>query len=238
MNKRIAIVAATQGELQPFLDYLSKEATQHSFQSFQLHQLQIDLLYSGIGIMQATYSLMDYLNHRHPDGWIQAGIGGAFDHDLSLTSVYQISSETIIGLGAQHQDGRIEDPFQLGWIDPDTFPYERGVLPCPYQPKWEIPQATGMTSFFSHGSRDAIALLDHARTGQIESMEGAPFFYISLMKKIPFLGIRTISNYVEPRNRDNWQIAPAIKALADALMNWLHDSEYNVDKLFGIGNKN
>lgn len=237
MNKRIAIVAATAEELEPFLDYLRREATQHSFQSFQLHQLQIDLLYTGIGMMQATYGMMDYLSHRHPDGWIQAGIGGAFDRSLSLASVYQISSETIVGLGAQQQDGRIDDPFQLGWMDPDAFPYEHGSLLCPYQPKWALPHATGMTSFHSHGSRDAIALLEHNRTGQIESMEGAPFFYISLMKKIPFLGLRSISNYVEPRNRDNWQIASAVHALANALMSWLQDSEYNFDKLFGTGNQ-
>lgn len=237
MNKRIAIVAATVEEMQPFVEYLSKEATQHSFQSFQLHHLQIDLLYTGIGVMQATYSLMDYLNHRHPDGWIQAGIGGAYDPALSLASVYQITSETLVGMGAQQQDGQIKDPFQLGWLDPNAFPYEQGALPCPYEPKWELAKATGMTTFFSHGSQAAIDMLKLTPTGQVENMEGAPFFYISLIKKIPFLGIRAISNYVEPRNRANWQIDSAVQAIADTLQHWLRNQEYNIDKLFGIGNR-
>ena len=235
MNKRIAVVAATAEELQPFLLFLQKEASQHSFQSFQLHQLQVDLLYTGIGVMQTTYNLMDYLHHRHPDGWIQAGIGGAFDHKLQIKKVYQVSSETLVGLGAQQRDGRIDDPFRMGWMDPDAFPYESGVLHCPYKPKWELETATGMTTFHSHGNEEAIALLQHGMTGQIENMEGAPFFYISLIRKIPFLSIRAISNVVEPRNVAAWQIEPAVEALGTVLMAWLRDNAYNLDKLFGLG---
>jgi futalosine hydrolase len=237
VNKRIAIVAATRDELQPLVQFLEREATQHTFQSFQLHQLQIDLLYSGIGVMQTMYNLMDYIGHRHPDGWLQAGIGGAFDRSLSLATTYQVSSETLIGFGAQQPDGRIHDPFKMGWQDENAFPYEDGWLTCPFTPKWDLQPATGMTSFYAHGNVDAIELLSHARTGQIENMEGAPFFYVSLIKKIPFLSIRSISNYVERRNVGAWKIQDSIKALGDVLMEWLVSHEYNCDRMFGIGGK-
>ncbi len=48
-------------------------------------------------------------------------------------------------------------------------------------------------------------------------MEGAAFFYACLMTQAPFLQIRAISNYVEPRNKDNWNIPLAIDRLNEVL---------------------
>lgn len=235
MNHRIAVVAATPGEIEPFIHFLQTHAEQHSFQTFQLHSLFIDILYTGIGIMDTMYALMDYISHRHPDGWIQVGIGGAFDPSLSMGQVYKIESEMLIGFGAEEQSGIIRDPFHLGWSDPDDAPYITGVLPCPHHIKFTLPSASGMTSFHSHGDASRIELLRSGKTGQIENMEGAPFFYVSLLKKIPFLSFRAISNYVEPRDVSKWQIKPAVENLNKALLEWMESGEYNVDKLFGIG---
>jgi len=46
-----------------------------------------------------------------------------------------------------------------------------------------------------------------------ESMEGAAFFYACKQAGVPCLQIRAVSNYVEKRNRDAWQIGLAIKNL-------------------------
>jgi len=45
-------------------------------------------------------------------------------------------------------------------------------------------------------------------------MEGATFFYICAIEKIPFLAIRAISNKVEPRNKKGWNIPLALNNLA------------------------
>jgi futalosine hydrolase len=92
-----------------------------------------------------------------------------------------------------------------------------------------------MTTFHSHGDASRIELLKRSNTGQIENMEGAPFFYVSLVKKIPFLSFRSVSNYVEPRDTSKWQIKPAIENLNQTMLEWLEKGNYNVDKLFGIG---
>jgi futalosine hydrolase len=235
VNRRIAVIAATPGEIEPFIHYLQTHAEQHSFQTYQMHTLFIDILYTGIGIMDTMYTLMDYVSHRHPDAWIQVGIGGAFDPSLSVGSVYKMESEMLIGFGAEEQSGVIRDPFQLGWSDPNDSPYANGILSCPFHIQSKLPAATGMTSFHSHGDASRIELLRSGKNAQIESMEGAPFFYISLLKKIPFLSFRAISNYVEPRDVSQWQIQPAIEHLNKALIEWLEDENFNVDKLFGIG---
>jgi len=235
VNPRIAIVAATPAEIEPFMHFLQTNAQQHAFQTYQIHSLFIDILYTGIGIMETMYALMDYISHRHPDGWIQAGIGGAFDPSLSMGQVYTIASEMLIGFGAEEQNGIIRDPFQLGWSDSDAFPFQAGLLPCSYHIKSNLPSATGMTSFVSHGDASRIELMRKGKSAQIESMEGAPFFYISLLKKIPFLSFRSISNYVEPRDVSKWQIKPAIDQLNTSLVTWLEENSFNIDKLFGIG---
>ena len=49
-------------------------------------------------------------------------------------------------------------------------------------------------------------------------MEGAAFFYACLLAKIPFLEIRSISNYVEARNRETWNLPLAINNLNQILI--------------------
>jgi futalosine hydrolase len=51
----------------------------------------------------------------------------------------------------------------------------------------------------------------------IETMEGATFFYICRREKLPFLALRSVSNIVEIRNKSNWDIKLAIRNLAEKL---------------------
>jgi len=56
---------------------------------------------------------------------------------------------------------------------------------------------------------------------QVESMEGAAFFYACLQKGIEPLQLRAISNYVVPRNRESWRMQEAIVALNEQLQELL-----------------
>jgi futalosine hydrolase len=48
----------------------------------------------------------------------------------------------------------------------------------------------------------------------IETMEGAAFFYICAMENIPFIALRSVSNKVEIRNTYKWNIPVALENLA------------------------
>jgi futalosine hydrolase len=48
-------------------------------------------------------------------------------------------------------------------------------------------------------------------------MEGAAFAYVCAKMKVNAIQIRSISNQVEPRNRNNWNIPLAIKNLNEVL---------------------
>jgi futalosine hydrolase len=52
----------------------------------------------------------------------------------------------------------------------------------------------------------------------IETMEGATFFYICSRENIPFLALRAISNKVEKRNKNNWNIELALNNLSEKLV--------------------
>jgi futalosine hydrolase len=231
MSKRITFVAATEKEIGPLLHYLKMHAEQQSFQTYLLHGLQVDILISGIGVLQTTYSLMDYISHRHPDLWIQAGIGGAFDPSLETGKVYQINSEILVGFGAEDPEGKILDQFTLGWSDSNAFPYAAGKLECPYLFALHLPLVTGMTTFYAHGHQGNIETLRQQPNGQMEDMEGVPFFYISLIRKIPFVSIRSVSNFVSKRDKASWKIDEAVASLNEVLIRSLGESGFNADKL-------
>jgi futalosine hydrolase len=52
-------------------------------------------------------------------------------------------------------------------------------------------------------------------------MEGVTFFYICSGGKLPFLALRSISNRVEPRNKDKWDIPLALNNLSEKLREFL-----------------
>ena len=232
VSKKLTIVAATFNEIQPLQEYLQREAVRHSSTHFQLGDIEIDILISGVGLLHATYSLMEYLTDHKPDAWIQIGIGGAFDTSLEMEQVYLIESETLVDFGAQDKDGSIINQFQLGWMTPDEYPYSDEKLQCPYLPmQTVIPVASGMTTVHSHGFVENIEKISEGLHGQIENMEGAGFFYVSLMKQIPFWSFRSISNYVESRNKDRWKIDTAIKNLNEKII-WVLNDKLLIEQLF------
>ena len=55
----------------------------------------------------------------------------------------------------------------------------------------------------------------------IESMEGAALHYVSLMEKIPFLQIRSVSNYIAERNKQKWNMKEAVENLNKELISIL-----------------
>jgi futalosine hydrolase len=52
-------------------------------------------------------------------------------------------------------------------------------------------------------------------------MEGAAVFYVCLLEKIPFLEIRAISNYVDIRDTEKWDIPTATDNLTNEIFRFL-----------------
>ncbi|MGY0039228.1 phosphorylase family protein [Pedobacter sp. NJ-S-72] len=76
-----------------------------------------------------------------------------------------------------------------------------------------LPEVNGITINKVHGNKASIAAISQRLNPITESMEGAAVFYSCEQLDIPCIQIRSISNYVEERNRDAWNIRLAIKNL-------------------------
>jgi len=91
----------------------------------------------------------------------------------------------------------------------------------------ELVAVTGITVNRVHGTTDSILKTIHQFDPDVETMEGAAVGYVCWKVGIPWVQIRAISNRVEPRNKDNWNIPLALENLHDEVMKYLKqlDSE-------------
>lgn len=217
---QVLIVAATPFEIAPLREYLVTYFEQISENQFQKENLHIQLLITGVGQMLTAYALGVVLSHQTFDLLINAGVAGAFDQQLALGTVVNVVSERFGDLGAEDQDGSfldIHDDLKLIAADASSFQNGRllneGAMAYHF-----LPQVHGLTVNKVHGSAASIAAIQRRYAVDVESMEGVAFFYAALQQEIPFLQIRAISNYVKPRNRDQWQLGLAIKNLNETLI--------------------
>ncbi len=187
--------------------------------------INITILITGVGITQATYQITDTLNKTQFDLCIQAGICGAFDRQILIGEVVEVIAEKNVQSGAE--DGEIFiDIFELGLQNKNEFPYSNGWIengPKPFNSLQKIKKVRAVTVETVHGSEESIIRTENKYHPDVESMEGSAFFYCCSMKKIPFIQIRAVSNYVEKRNKANWNIALAVQKLNTVIVQLLNE---------------
>lgn len=219
---KTCLVTATNLEATPTLDYLREYYTEYKPFQFVKGEKEIDLLITGPGAFQTTYGLTKYLQHNKPDLCIQAGIAGSFTEAFAIGDVCNIVNESFADLGAETSQSGFVDVFQMGLIDPDTHPFRQGRLHNPEAPGMTfLPSASGITVNTVSGSNETITALRARYQPDVESMEGAAFFYTCLLEKVRFMEIRSISNPVEERNRAQWDIPRALENLNEILVSML-----------------
>ena len=203
------VVAATQQEIQPLSDFLRRNK-------------KGELLITGVGMLNTAYYLTRALLKNKYDIVINAGIAGAFNNDIAIGEVVQVTTERTGDMGAEDHD-RFLDVFDLGLTDTDAFPLKNGVLVNPENKDISeafrgLRKVSAITVSKTHGSAQSIENAISKYAADIESMEGAAVFFCCLMESVTFTEIRAISNYVEPRNKDNWNIGLAVKRLNEVLI--------------------
>ena len=207
--KKTLIVAATYQELAQTFEYFG--LTQANF----VEQPQFDVLITGVGITATAFALGKQLNTEY-SLVLNVGIAGSFDSTLMLGDLVNISEDTFSELGAE--DGENFIPLnQLGFgrtTYESTFDSGMDLLK-------DLPLVKGITVNTVHGNVAHINKLLQYYHVQTESMEGAAVFYACNLMNIPVLQVRSISNYVEQRNKDNWKVGLALQNLNDWLIKFL-----------------
>jgi futalosine hydrolase len=216
---KIWIVSATETEFS-----IARNAYKESqFNS----QHTIEWLHVGVGIVPTVFNLMQHLKSEKPDLIINVGIAGAIDKSLQLCESVLVLRDEFYQWGAEDKDSFI-DIFSLGFVQANEKPFKEGRIYASvdyFQEKTgALKKVNGITVQKVHGNILSISELHTICTDvHTESMEGAAVFYVAGMLDIPVIQLRTISNYVEPRNRAAWKIQEAIQVLNDLLISILKD---------------
>lgn len=198
---KLLIVAATEKEIGPFLQ--------------QAPPVQADVLITGVGMVATAYHLGKKISEQNYDLILNVGIAGTFDRNIPLGTLVNVTEDTLAELGAE--DG--EKWLSIEELGFGTSTYS-SVSPLKHNHISALRVCRGITVNTVHGHTPSIQQILTRYPGvQIESMEGAAVFYAASQAKTPALQIRAISNYVELRNRETWDIPRAIQNLNS----WLTD---------------
>lgn len=212
---KLLMVAATEAEIGPLLEYLNNAWTKAESNSYTKNTDLIDICITGVGMLATTYAITKTLLAKKYDLALQAGICGAFDRQLKLGELVYISSEQLGDIGAEDHENYI-DVFDMGLSGKYIFPFINAEL---IAPKLSIPlidkliSVSGLSVNTVSGNEQTIKKRIDKFDCQVESMEGAAFHYVCLNENISFAQVRSISNYVEPRDKSKWKMKEAIISL-------------------------
>jgi futalosine hydrolase len=199
----LLICAATEFEIKPTIEFLRERKTKN-----------VEVLITGVGLMAATYSLTKTVQTKRPDFIIQAGVAGCLDRTLPLSKIVIVENEVIGDLGVEEANG-FNSLFDLKLVDLNQFPWKNGKL----SNNIGILKQTGLTIVDAVSineittNPDKVSLYKNKLKASIESMEGAALHYVGLMENIPFLQIRSLSNFVGERDKSKWVMNIAIANL-------------------------
>lgn len=212
----ILLVAATKSEVEPLLKEFVKDPAEADF---NLGRLRVKCLISGVGMFATTFAMARELSTQSYDLAINAGIAGSFDRHFTLGQVLHVTDDNFADFGVEDGNQFISmNDLGLGLnhyepIDPNLNSSSLD----------RIAKARAITVNKVHGDENSISATTARLNPQLESMEGAAFFYACSQFSLPSIQIRAVSNYVERRNRDQWNIPLAIEELNQFLCTFIKD---------------
>jgi futalosine hydrolase len=209
---KILIVAATRFEVQPLLYKMESDSVQNlddntircSYKKFE-----IVFLITGVGMVATAYYSGKNLSTEY-DLALNIGICGSFSHNLEIGDVVTIYEDCFSELGAE--DGNIFltlEELKLNGVSKVSntgFKTSNSIIEM-------LPKVNGITVNTVHGNEYSIEKAVQKFHPIVESMEGAAFMFACENEGIQYLQIRAVSNYVEHRNKETWNIPLAIENL-------------------------
>lgn len=221
---KILLVAATHAEIEPLL---SRFGDAQNPGKIITEGLTGDVLIAGVGMVATAFALGRHLALNHYDLAINAGIAGSFDFNIALGEVVLITEDIFAEQGAEDGEEFLSLK-ELGFGENSQLAVDswqladRSNYPAINLKSLDkLKQVKAITVNKVHGHELTISQTLSRFDAQVESMEGAAFFYACNQTQTPCLQIRAISNYVERRDKEKWNIGLAVKNLNDQLVNLL-----------------
>ena len=219
---KILLVSATKFEIRPLADKLTFLRNENEFLSqYKHHNTAVDILITGIGMTATAYHIGCLPAKPSYDLALNAGICGSYNPSIRLGEVVETTEEIFCEMGAENNDEFLS-MFDLGLMDPDDLPFKGGKLKNTTSSASLVisglPKVKGVTANTIHGKTESILKVKNLFQPDVESMEGAAFFYACLSASIPFHQVRSVSNYVKERDKSKWNMNLALKNLNATLI--------------------
>jgi futalosine hydrolase len=161
------------------------------------------ILIGGVGMINTTYELTNYLSKNSADFVINLGIAGSFKKDLVVGTVCEVIHDTLSELGVENKEEFLTLN-QVGFNTQNAFMANS---------RTSLINVSSITVNTVHGNKKSISNISQRLNAGIETMEGAACMMVCEKFNIPCLQIRSISNFIEERNKENWDIPLAVKNL-------------------------
>lgn len=218
---KVLLVSATLFEIEPlYAGMRLVEKREGHIISCAGKNLEIDILLTGVGMVATAYWIGRALGIQNYDVAINAGICGGFDRHFPIGEVVNVVEDSFPEMGAE--DGEyFLSLIDLDLLARDEFPFTNGILEnkgtFDHPSLDALRKVKGITVNKVHGQAASIGQLKEIIQPDIETMEGAAFLYACQSIGLKCLQLRSISNYVETRNRSAWNIPLAIRNLNQTL---------------------
>jgi len=226
----IYLIVPTMVESAPFeaciLDTVSFDVGRRRGISGRVVGKTVKVLITGIGQVNAALALTAMLEYDRPDVVIMTGCAGAYSGASIKTGDVAVATEEI------YAEAGIMTPEGLKGMEETGFPlveskgkpfFSRFPLSGKYNELIVAanpgihtgPFLTVSTISGTAGRGKEL----FARFGSLcENMEGAAAAQVCLVYGVPFVEIRGVSNMVEDRDKDKWDIDTAMKNCAAAVI--------------------
>lgn len=156
------------------------------------------VLVTGIGMVNTSINLTRELSKNRYDLVINMGIAGSFKDSINIGDVVEITEDSFSEIGFENNN-------QFNKFSEFDIKTSFTV-----NPKSSLKRVKSITVNTVHGNAQSISEIVERENTDIESMEGAAVFNVCEDFNTNCIQIRSISNKVEARNKDNWDIKTAI----------------------------
>lgn len=222
---KILLLAATHKESEGILKTTNKlKCLEENFFRGFIGNVLVDIQVSGIGAVATTEVLTRRLTVSKYNLIINLGICGSFRGEYPIGTTVNIAKEIWGDLGAEDQNGFL-DLFDLELKKAGEKPFTGYEMINPgneYSRFFDhLPKLKGITVNKVHGKQESIDQIFRKYSPDVESLEGAAVFELCLRTGINFQCLRSISNFVEPRSRERWNVEEAMANLSLEINNIL-----------------
>ena len=171
-----------------------------------------DILITGVGMVNATFMLTKALSSNSYDLVINMGIAGSFCKSINIGDVVEVTQDIFSEMGAESANQ---------FLSPHDIDLDLDVsFQSVQQTKLKAVQAITVNTI--HGNNLGIQNIKQRLNPDVESMEGAAVMMVCQQFETKCVQFRGISNFIEERNKENWNISLAISNLNKEVNNFIH----------------